>query len=84
MTEVRLPPSKRFDRDALDLNEDVLLPVLHHLGARVGVDCLEVHLHALYALMTLPLSGILPNRIHSFQLSFSCTAEWINPSIVCI
>ena len=55
--KVKVPPSGRIDRDAIDLNEDVLAPVVTHLGMRVGVDVLETHLQALYQMMGQPLSG---------------------------
>ena len=55
-----MPPSGRFDRDAIDLNEDLLKPVIMHLGARVGVDVLETHLMSLYEMMALPLSSTSP------------------------
>ena len=58
--KVKMPPSGRIDRDAIDLNEEVLKPVIVHLGARVGVDVLETHLMSLYEMMALPLSSISP------------------------
>ena len=55
--KVKVPPSGRIDRDAIDLNEDILQPVVLHLGMRVGVDVLETHLHSLYQMMGQSLSG---------------------------
>ena len=54
-----MPAKGGFDRATLEHNEEVLLPVILHVGCRVGVDALEVHLDALYALMKLPLGRTL-------------------------
>lgn len=58
--KVKMPPSGSIDRDAIDLNEEVLKPVIVHLGARVGVDVIELHLQSLYEMMAVPLSGTSP------------------------
>ncbi|CAE7344072.1 unnamed protein product [Symbiodinium necroappetens] len=54
---VKLPPSGRIDRACIDLNEEVLEPIIQELGTRVGVDALEEHVFCLYKLMKLALSG---------------------------
>ncbi|CAE7703995.1 unnamed protein product [Symbiodinium sp. CCMP2456] len=55
---VKLPPSGRIDRACIDLNEEVLTPIIQELGARVGVDVLEEHVYSLYKLMKASLSCI--------------------------
>eukprot|EP00439_Symbiodinium_sp_Y106_P065178 s1281_g10.t1 len=55
---VKLPPSGRInDRACIELNEEVLTPIVLELGARVAVDVLEEHVYSLYKLMKMPLSG---------------------------
>ena len=69
-----MPANGGYGRDTLELNEDVLLPVIKQLGTRVGVEVLEVHLLALYKLMKLPLG--------SFGLSIA-TAGCAGQSVLC-
>ena len=54
-----MPPTGGYGRDTLEMNEEVLLPVIKQLGTRVGVETLEVHLYALFKLMKLPLASPL-------------------------
>ncbi|CAE7328631.1 unnamed protein product [Symbiodinium sp. CCMP2592] len=54
---VKLPPSGRIDRACVELNEEVLTPIVQELGARVGVDVLEEHVYSLYKLMKMALSS---------------------------
>ena len=44
----------------MELNEDLLTDQILHLGTRVAVDTLEVHVKALYTLMKMPISSLLP------------------------
>ena len=69
--EVKMPPSGCIDRDAIELNEELLKPVILILGARVGVDVLETHLLSLYELMALPLSSTSP-----ILVSMHCMYPW--------
>ncbi|CAE7394461.1 unnamed protein product [Symbiodinium sp. CCMP2456] len=48
---VKMPPSGFIDRNAIDVNEDLLKHVISNLGARVSVDVLESHLMSLYEMM---------------------------------
>ena len=61
---MRLSPDMRVkDREALDLNVDLLEPLIEHMGTRVAVDVLEVHIRALYGLMKIGLNGYLLHLI---------------------
>lgn len=44
-------------RDALVVNEAVLTHAINHVGSRVAVDVLDLHLRALYEHMKLPISS---------------------------
>ena len=58
--KVRRSPSNAIDRLAVELNEDLLTDMILHLGTRVSVDTLEVHVKALYDLMRVGISSLLP------------------------
>ena len=67
---MKTTPTGVVDRVALELNERLIVPAILHLGARVGVDTLEVHVASLYTdLMNLPISGALVSIIHCIHAS---------------
>lgn len=60
MTEVKTTPNGTVDRTALELNERLIVPAILHLGSRVGVDTLELHVASLYNdVVQIAISGIL-------------------------
>lgn len=63
--KVKVTPTGVVDRIALELNERILVPAIMHLGARVGVDTLEVHVTSLYVdVMKLHITSILVENMH--------------------
>ena len=48
---------KVITRDGLCNNERVLTHSINHLGSRVGVDVLAMHLQSLYDFMTIPIDS---------------------------
>ena len=60
MTKVKTTPNGTVDRTALELNERLIVPAYLHLGARVGVDILELHVASLYKdVVQIAISGVL-------------------------
>ena len=54
--KVRRSPSNVIDRVAVELNEELLTDMILHLGTRLSVDTLEVHVKAFYDLMGIGIS----------------------------
>ena len=66
---MKTTPTGVVDRVALELNERLIVPAILHLGARVGVDTLEVHVASLYTdMMNLPISGALVSIIYALHM----------------
>ena len=51
---------KVINRETIELNEEALKAIIAHLGTRVGVDTLEVHVQAFYGLLHQPISSARP------------------------
>lgn len=55
--------AKRISRGTIDFNEALLKPVIQHIGSRVGVDVLQIHIEALYAIMQIPVDRFCPKHL---------------------
>lgn len=51
-------------RDALINNASVLISAINHVGSRVSVDVLNLHIKSLYDFMDIPVDGFLSETLH--------------------
>ena len=58
-------------RDALVNNASVLELAINHVGSRVGVDTLDLHLRALYDYMDIPISGSFDKSLEEYYIYIS-------------
>lgn len=56
-------------RDALVNNALVLELAINHIGSRVGVDTLDLHLRALYDYMDIPIHGSFDESFEEYSLN---------------
>lgn len=53
--KVQFVQEDRINRDSLTQNEKLIIQTLNHLGTRVCVQTLEVHIESFYCLMNIPV-----------------------------